>query len=497
MVESMRAFGYTPETAIADLIDNSVAAGAKNVWVKFWWAGTGSYISVCDDGRGMSEPELFEAMRLGTIGPLEERTASDLGRFGLGLKTASFSQCRRLTVSTCDGGHGSSVRRWDLDYVQQTNEWRLLKSAATGSADLLTMSHAGSTGTVVLWEQLDRVAGVAGNPSDNRAHDHFLRMIRAVEDHLGMVFHRMLQTPVPRLRLWIDGGGMDGPRAIQPWDPFLETHPATTCFPEDRIPVGTGVVTVKGFVLPHKSHFGPGEHEAAGGPGGWNARQGFYVYRNERLVVPGSWLGIGADRQWTREEHYKLARIRVDFPNSMDLDWQLDVKKSDARPPAELRERLRDLALAVRTKAREVYAFRGGVGSGARRMSTQPETPWKAATIQGHPVYRLSRDYPLVRQVKSSLREDDRATLESLLRVVEETVPIHRVWIDMAEHPDAHAVPFEFDGPAELRALAHSCYEALTEALGLAPSEALDRMARMDPFARRTDTDTILGELTD
>lgn len=497
MVESMRAFGYTPETAIADLVDNSVAAGAKNVWVKFWWAGADSYISVRDDGRGMSEPELFEAMRLGTIGPLEERTASDLGRFGLGLKTASFSQCRRLTVSTRNSTGATSVRRWDLDYVQQTNEWRLLKSAAIGSADLLNMDHDDPTGTAVLWEQLDRVAGVVGSPSDKRAHEHFLRMIRAVEDHLGMVFHRMLQPPIPRLHLWIDGGGMDGPRAIQPWDPFLETHPATTCLPEERIPVGAGFVTVKGFVLPHKSHFGPGEHEAAGGPGGWNARQGFYVYRNERLVVPGSWLGIGADRQWTREEHYKLARIRVDFPNSMDLAWQLDVKKSDARPPAELRERLRDLALAVRAKARDVYAFRGGVGSSTKRTSTEPEAPWRATTVQGHPVYRLKRDYPVVRQVKAMLRDDDQPTLEGLLRVIEETVPIHRVWIDMAEHPDSHAAPFELGELEELQELARTFYGALTDTLGLAPHEALDRIARMDPFARRSDCDDILKELTD
>lgn len=497
MVESMRAFGYTPETAIADLIDNSIAAGARNVWIKFWWAGKDSYVSVSDDGRGMSEHELFEAMRLGTVGPLETRDPTDLGRFGLGLKTASFSQCRRLTVATRDEHGAQSTRCWDLDYVQQTNEWRLLKAPATGSESLLESPSHSTSGTVVLWEGLDRIIVAGSQPSDRRAQDHFLRIVRAVEDHLGMVFHRMLQGPLPRLRIWIDGGAMDGPKAIDPWDPFLETHPATTHFPEERIHVAGGSIVVKGFVLPHKSHLRPGEHDSVGGPGGWNARQGFYVYRNERLVVPGSWLGIGADRQWTREEHYKLARIRVDFPNSMDLQWQLDVKKSDARPPAEIRERLRELALVVRTKAREVYAFRGGLGAGTKRSSAEPESPWKATAVSGHPVYRLKREYPLIRQLKSCTRQEDQSALEGLLRVIEETVPIHRVWIDMAEHPDAHSAPFEFDSTEDLQTLAHVYHRALVENVGLSHEEALDRISRMDPFARAANTPELLQELAD
>lgn len=495
MVESMRAFGYTPETAIADLIDNSVAAGAQNVWIKFWWAGGDSYISIRDDGRGMTEPVLFEAMRLGTIGPLEARSAVDLGRFGLGLKTASFSQCRRLTVATRSEDAQPAVRRWDLDYVQQTNEWRLLKTPAAGSDGRLWERGDDAVGTTVLWEQMDRLVDAACPTADARAHDHFLRTIADVTDHLGMVFHRMLQGPRPSLRIWIDGGGMGGPVGVKPWDPFLEAHPATTCVGEERIPFAGGHVLLKGFVLPHKSHFGPGEHERAGGPGGWNARQGFYVYRNERLVVPGSWLGIGSDRPWTREEHYKLARIRIDFPNSMDLEWQLDVKKSDARPPAELRDRLKVLALQVRSKAKEVYAFRGGIG-GRKRPAGEPESPWKATSIEGHPIYRVRRDYPLVRQLKALTRTEDHALLESLLRVVEETVPIHRVWIDMAEHPDMHAEPFEFEKPDDLRTLAGIYFRALTDTLGLAPFEALDRISRMDPFARRSDCDEILKELT-
>ena len=100
MGEAMRAYGYNLATALADLIDNSIAAGSRKVWLRCEWAGSSSWISVTDDGSGMAEKELVNAMRLGSTNPTSKRAKSDLGRFGLGLKTASFSQARRLTVIT-------------------------------------------------------------------------------------------------------------------------------------------------------------------------------------------------------------------------------------------------------------------------------------------------------------------------------------------------------------------------------------------------------------
>lgn len=428
----------------------------------------------------MNPDELTLAMKPGTIGPLEARSADDLGRFGLGLKTASFSQCRRLTVASRREGRGISFRRWDLDYVQQVDEWRLLTSPADGSAhrfqELDPMSH----GTIVLWECMDRVVG--DSRADNKkAQEHFVTMVRDVDDHLAMVFHRFLSGKKPRLRIWFEGGAE--PKAVEPWDPFLEDHEATFCTPTDPIPFGSGVVEVKGFVLPHKSKMTPAEHRTAGGPGGWNQRQGFYVYRNGRLVVPGSWLGIGTDRQWTREEHYKLARIRIDIPNSMDMAWHLDVKKSDARPPAAIRDRLKDLALVVRGNAKRVFASRGGVVTPTRKR-IDPERPWEAREIDGHPAYRIVRKHPLVLQARHQTDKLARATIEALLRLLEETVPVERIWIDTAESDDSHLTPFQLSDNDELLDLARRTYSALTDLSGCARNDALDRLALMEPFAR-------------
>jgi len=124
LLESMRAIGYSFEAALADLIDNSIAAGARNVNIRFS-ANNAPYIAVIDDGAGMSPQDLTDAMRHGSRNPGIRRDALDLGRFGLGLKTASLSQCRTLTVVSLRDGV-VSARRWDLDYIARRRDWWLL-----------------------------------------------------------------------------------------------------------------------------------------------------------------------------------------------------------------------------------------------------------------------------------------------------------------------------------------------------------------------------------
>ena len=349
MMESLRAFGYSTPAAVADLIDNSITAGAKNVWIDFHWNGRDSHVSVLDDGQGMAEEALVAAMRAGSRNPLEERPAADLGRFGLGLKTASFSQCRQLTVASKSAGRGEAVRRWDLDYVRDHGEWRLLRSAADWPAHLAGRLATLPSGTLALWQKMDKV--VADNDVSNKAHHtRFLDVVDTVEEHLAMVFHNYLK---PSFRVFINGTGLK--HLVKPWEPFLTTHPATQHLGTESIPTPAGAVKVELYVLPHKDRLGEQAHRAAAGPAGWNAQQGFYVYRNGRLLVAGDWLGLG----YAREEHYKLARIRIDLPNTMDGEWDIDVKKSRARPPGAIRDRLKVLAEKTRSRAVEVYRHRG------------------------------------------------------------------------------------------------------------------------------------------
>jgi len=476
MVEALRGIGYSLETAIADLLDNSISAGATSIWIVFGWNGPDSHISILDDGRGLSEPELFQAMRPGSKSPLEDRDPRDLGRFGLGLKTASFSQCRRLTVASKRSGSRVALRRWDLDYVARHNEWRLLKTPAAGSQERLASLPDEGSGTIVLWELLDRVVGEEV-VDDEGARRHFHQLIERVREHLAMVFHRFLAGSRPDLKIYINGTRNE--HRVTAWDPFLTEHPATIPFPHDPIPCRDGRVVVRGFVLPHKDRLGDEQHRGASGPAGWNAQQGFYVYRNRRLLVAGNWLGLGSERPWTKEEHYKLARIQLDIPNTMDADWKIDVRKSTARPPVSVRKRLRELADQVRKQAREVFSHRG---RGQSRKASEPIVrAWKEVSIAGRLAYRVNRDHPVIATCLSQQvvpRED----ILLMLRILEETVPVHQIWLDAAERPDTHAQPFETAPPAELQMLLAAVFHALMRIPGMDTQAARRRLLAMEPF---------------
>lgn len=191
LAESLRAFGYELPTAIADLVDNSITAGARHVWIEFHWEGESSTISVTDDGSGMTAKDLVSAMRPGSQNPLNERAPHDLGRFGLGLKTASFSQCRRVTVRSRTRSSEAATRCWDLDHISRVNDWQLLRSSDIASEPHFQKLTSLQHGTTVLWQKLDRI--VAGNDTNNASQqERFLQRAECVREHLSMVFHQII-----------------------------------------------------------------------------------------------------------------------------------------------------------------------------------------------------------------------------------------------------------------------------------------------------------------
>ena len=478
MIESMRAYGYTLPAAIADLIDNSIAAGCSTVWLEFQWSGADSWIRVTDDGRGMDEVELRDAMRLGSRNPLQARAPTDLGRFGLGLKTASLSQCRRLTVASRRAPGTDLIRRWDLEHLsrEEVKGWQLLKTAHSGSEARIAIPGELPRGTVVLWEVLDRIVGNA-DVTNQRIHRHFQDLIGDVEAHLAMVFHRYLDGIKPRLKIFVNG------QKVASWDPFLERHPTTEPTPEELIPLPgfEEPIVFRGFVLPHKDRLGEREHQGASGPAGWNAQQGFYLYRNERLIIAGSWLGLGGSRPWTKEEHYKLARIRVDIPNTMDHLWQLDVKKSTAQPPPLIRDRLTGLAEVIRKNARAVYAHRGKYGPRTRKEELH--RPWKVVRKPGVVSYRIDREHPIVRAVACAVSPELREEFDALLRILEETVPVEQIWLDASENPEHRVHPFHGITSGQMRSLVEIAYGALRRNRNLDHQQAIAELLSCEEFS--------------
>lgn len=470
LFESLRAFGYDLQTAIADVIDNSIAAHAKNVWIDFLWKGASSRITIRDDGDGMTEEGLVRAMRPGSQNPREARAEDDLGRFGLGMKTASISQCRRLAVMTRTR-EGVHVRCWDLDYIalHAKGQWRLLKGAALLSSDDIHLLDKKKSGTVLFWDRLDRIVGDA-DEEDEGAQKHFRQNIDLVRDHLSMTFHRYL-TGRGRLTIHLNG------KALEPWDPFLENENATEPL-EEEVHHAEGIrVAIKPFVLPHHSKITARVHELAAGPRGWNSHQGFYIYRNKRLLVAGDWLGLGM----LKEEHYKLARIRVDLPNTADLLWQIDVKKSRATPPASLRKDLLRIARTARNRAARLYRYRGKVL--AREHGDQHEFLWQHVLKHGKTFYKINRTHPLVKKVLDDA--EDKGALRAFLALVEQSVPAPLIVIKNAEEPDSLGVPFS-DNPAELKHTIAEVYRSFIED-GKTEKEAGHLLARSEPFQHHPD----------
>lgn len=463
LAESLRAFGYDLPTAVADLIDNSVAAGARNVWVDFSWNGADSTISIRDDGRGMSPDALLQAMRLGSRSPAEERSANDLGRFGLGLKTASFSQARLVGVRTADGA-GTAELCWDLDLVRRKG-WVVRKTLP----ELLSRAAGPpmkATGTVVVWGSLDRLVGREG-AGNEAARDHFYRSADDVSAHLRATFCDYLRTS--ELNIHING------TRLKAWDPFLERHVATQPLPVERIPCGPGFVEVAGYVLPHHSKLTDAEYELAAGGADWTSRQGFYVFRNRRLLASGTWLGLG----FQKERHHELARIRVDIPNVLDEAWQLDVKKSVATPPRNVRDDLKRIARIVRNVAAHVYKHRGA--KLVPHSQSEKTFLWVPYKRHGRSFYRLDRDHPLVESARAACREPN--AIYALLRVIEETVPTPLISIREAEEPKSHGAPFEGDSSAEVMKIMRATYDAMI-ARGQSREDALRRLAHIEPFDR-------------
>ena len=327
-------------------------------------------------------------------------------------------------------------------------------------------------GTVVLWEKLDRIV------TDGFTVTDMIELCDRVEAHLAMTFHRFLEGRPPALRILLNN------RDIKEWDPYLLGHPGKALeSPEYKILHTTGV-TVQRHVLPHRDMLKIGEQEAAAGPGGWTQQEGFYVYRNKRLLLAGGWLGLGDNgKPWTRDEAHRLARIRLDIPNSADAEWKINVLKSTASPPVRLRSQLHRLASETRDTARRVFAHRGHITPMSGPRSNAVAEAWQVRRSAQGTSYRVARDHDLVASILNragSLKAD----ILALLRLIEETVPIQRIWLDTADDKETPRTGFVGAPESEVIETLSSMFEALVKYRGLSPTEARERLGRTPPFDR-------------
>ncbi|RJQ10180.1 MAG: ATP-binding protein [Dehalococcoidia bacterium] len=467
-IETLGALGYSTESAIADLVDNSISAGARHVDVTMHWDGTDSWCAIADDGEGMSETQLRQAMTIGSQDPLIPRSTADLGRFGFGLKTASFSQCRELTVgSRTRVGRPLALRSWDLDFVRAQGRWLLLKIPPAGTEEVIASTLGIKRGTVVVWRRLTAdLVDEGSDADDERAHRAFLRRVASVERHLAMTFGRFLLRETQPLTIAINRVSVRG------WDPFLAGHAATQQLPVEPLTFRRKRVLVTPFVLPHRSKLTDGEYQEAGGPNGWNAQQGFYVYRSDRLIQAGDWFNRGQ----SKDDDHNLARIAIDVPPELDREWALDVKKASVRPPGPLVDDLRRIALVTRRRAADVYRHRGAILA-RPKVRSAAEPVWRQLRKHGELAFRINRKHPLIEELLDSAGPN-RQAISDLIRVMEETIPVPLLPGAKQTEPKP---AFSEDADDELVALAERIYERFLNN-GLSREAARDRLLTIEPF---------------
>lgn len=411
LMESTRAIGYSLAAAIADIIDNSIAAKASKVQIFFFPIGN-AYVSILDDGIGMDSDAIDIAMQYGSKSPSEARESSDLGRYGLGLKTASLSQCRILTVVSKQGNKIVG-RRWDLDYVIETRSWSL---QILEEDDFTVIPHiedlcCQESGTLVVWQNLDRL--MMGEIDFERALG---RKMDEVRSHLELVFHRYLygEQGIKRLDIFFNDV------KIKPADPFLLKK--STQVMDDEIMVINGQkILVRPYILPHISKMTAEEIARLGGKEGIRKRQGFYVYRNKRLVIWGTWF-----RMMRQGDLSKLARVMVDIPNGLDDLWTLDIKKSHAIPPAIVKNNLQIVIDHIADKSKKTWTYRG-----KKETTDTVEHIWtRLKTPDGGIAYKINRDHPLVDQINEEC-PSAKAKVETLLKNIEKGIPLNQLYVDL------------------------------------------------------------------
>ena len=469
LIESMRDIGYTLETALADLVDNSISAGASTVHLL---ASTdAARIGILDDGEGMTEAQLLEALRPGSQSPLEQRSGTDLGRFGLGLKTASFSQCRKVTVVTRQGGV-TSAAQWDLDHVAKTDHW--LVCIPEDPLSVPWAERLGTSGTLVVWDNLDRVSS-AGSASEAQ---NFTRRLDEAREHLELVFHRFLsgEPGVRRMRLLLNG------RPLEPLDPFHSAHPATIRGPRESIQFRGERIVVQTFTLPHHQKVTPSEWERYAGRAGYVKNQGFYVYREKRLIIHGTWFGLARQTELT-----KLARVRVDIPNSMDAEWKVDVRKASVQPPFQVRDRLRRIIETIGAASKRVYTSRG------KRLVDNNRLPvWTRSQNKAEILYRINTDHPVLTEFCSRLPQELHTEFRRLLELAGASLPLDALFADLGGSQDqvSNAAPDEV-----LDHALHATYRQLAAA-GIPISNIRDILQAAEPFRSNwSRTEAILNDI--
>jgi hypothetical protein len=409
-IKSLRDVGYNFHIALADVIDNSIAAGAKNIEIETD-NSPNLFLTIFDNGSGMNQDELIEAMRLGSKDPDDIRDKKDLGRFGLGLKTASFSQCKRLTVISKKNNR-ISARIWDLDVIEKENEWFLLTPTQKELESIPCFNKLDSqqSGTLVVWEKIDGIN-----------LKNYYEELELVKQHLSLVFHRFLEGSLRGRKIRIDVNR----NPLIPFNPFNEQNPATQVLPEQIIKIDGRKIVATPYILPHHSKLSKLDYQKYSTKDGYTKSQGFYLYRAGRLLIHGTWWGLNKI-----SDAHRLVRVKIDITNEQDYLWNIDVKKSIANPNHLVKNELKKIMNQVLGRGEKTYTRRSAV------IEDKTLVPfWKVLHQDEMVRFSINKEHPILSQLQINIDEQSNYILKGYLKGIEAYIPLAAIQAHMISEP--------------------------------------------------------------
>ncbi len=475
LMESIRSIGYNFNSALADIVDNSISAHATIIQINLIQSIPA--IAIIDDGDGMSEEELDIAMDLGSKNPNEERTAQDLGRFGLGLKSASFSQCRKLTVTSLKDDVINSMT-WDLKEVERQGDWVIGINSQEQIDKLPYISDLRKShhGTIVQWEDFDRIKNSNGDLSST-----LNKLLLNAYEYLALVFHKFIEAGT--IKISINGN------ELEKRDPFLSYRNDTQKFKSEAIPVLNSknqqcIVEVKPYILPFAKNITPEDYKMMGGKENMRNQQGFYVYRNNRLIEWGTWLHMTVGN-----ELYKNARIEVNIPNTLDDIWEVDIKKASATIPGIIKTPLFAHVRKAIGGSQRIYKKRGT----SQSQESGYASIWNVSEERDTYDVSINKENPLIMQLKSQFNDEQNAMFDALIRDIEANLPKMGIYTNVAESKEESKKQTNSEIEENVRTMISAMTSSIADKVAF-----LDVLFQSEPYCMNMDLhDKLVEELND
>lgn len=403
-------------SAIADILDNSITACSKNIQILVPPGRDTPIISILDDGYGMSSEDLISCMRIGCKDPSIDRDQGDLGRFGSGMKTASFSQARRLTVISKAMDSSVSCAIWDIDLIEKENTWCLevVEGKDIENVPFVKIDENCIQGTQIIWEKLSCIR------QGDHAIDHdeeLASQIMEIKRHIALHFHRFMQGK-EKVNFSINGDRID------PIDPFLTNARGYQEGRSERLRCKGGHIVIQTHVLPHIKNISDCDLDFLGGADGISQGQGLYIYRERRLIIAGGWMGLARNSQLGA-----LARVQVDVPATLDHEWSTDVKKSSLQLPTKVKRGLRKFLSDPIVKSKKAYTYRG--------KQDVANKFWKICEDEdsGTITYHVDPENMKLQELLKQLNSEDRIEMIKYLSELSSNLPLNHIYQKMSESP--------------------------------------------------------------